>query len=74
MKLRTLSLVLLLTLAVSPTTRAAENITLQIAYDAALRSYETVKISEENVVQGDVGWTLNTAHPDSRSGSLCADR
>lgn len=53
MKLRTVSLVLLLALAVSSASIAAESITLQDAYDAALRSYETVKISEENVVQGD---------------------
>jgi outer membrane protein len=53
MKLRTLSLVLLLALAVSPTTRAAESITLQDAYNAALTSYETVKISQENTVQAD---------------------
>jgi hypothetical protein len=53
MILRTASLVLLLTLAVSPTMRAAESITLQIAYDVALRSYETVKMSEENVFQGE---------------------
>jgi outer membrane protein len=53
MKLRTLSLALLLTLAVTPVTRAAESITLQDAYNAALTSYETVKISQENTVQAD---------------------
>jgi outer membrane protein len=53
MKLQALSLVLLLSPAVSPASGAAMSITLQDAYDAALQSYETVKISEENVVQGD---------------------
>jgi outer membrane protein len=53
MKLRALSLVLLLALAVSPASDAAMSITLQDAYDAALTSYETVKISEENTVQAD---------------------
>jgi outer membrane protein len=53
MKLRTLSLVLLLALAVSPASDAAMSITLQDAYDAALTSYETVKIFQENTVQAD---------------------
>jgi outer membrane protein len=53
MKLQALSLVLLLALAVPPATRAAQNITLQDAYDAALTSHETVKIYQENTVQAD---------------------
>ncbi len=63
MNVRALSLVLLLALAlaVSPATGAAESITLQDAYDAALTSYEVVKISEESVVQAesrvDQAWT-----------------
>ncbi|NTW59929.1 MAG: TolC family protein [Nitrospirae bacterium] len=53
MNVRALSLVLLLVLAVTPATRAAQSITLQNAYDAALASYETVRISQENTVQAD---------------------
>ncbi len=53
MKLHALSLVLLLALAVPPAARAAQSITLQDAYDAALTSHETVKIYQENTVQAD---------------------
>ena len=53
MKLQALSLVLLLALAVPPAARAAQSITLQDAYDAALTSHETVKIYQENTVQAD---------------------
>ena len=53
MKLQAQSLVLLLALAVPPAARAAQSITLQDAYDAALTSHETVKIYQENTVQAD---------------------
>jgi outer membrane protein len=53
MNVRTLSLVLMLALAAPPASEAAESITLQDAYNAALTSYETVKISQENTVQAD---------------------
>ena len=53
MKLQALALVLLLALAVPPAARAAQSITLQDAYDAALTSHETVKIYQENTVQAD---------------------
>ena len=53
MKFQALSLVLLLALAVPPAARAAQSITLQDAYDAALTSHETVKIYQENTVQAD---------------------
>ena len=53
MILQALSLLLLLALAVPPAARAAQSITLQDAYDAALTSHETVKIYQENTVQAD---------------------
>jgi len=53
MKLQALALVLLLALAFPPAARAAQSITLQDAYDAALTSHETVKIYQENTVQAD---------------------
>jgi outer membrane protein len=53
MKIR--SIILLVLFAASVQDAAAETsvITLQDSYDAALKSYEGVQISEENVVQGD---------------------
>lgn len=63
MKERLVSIVIVLVLAMSVCAMAAEQpvYTLQDSYDAALRSYEGIKISEENVAQAesrvDQAWT-----------------
>jgi outer membrane protein len=53
MKERFVSIVMLLAVSVSAIAAEQSVYTLQDSYEAALRSYEGVKISEENVVQAD---------------------